>query len=798
MAAMSLFTVACVQETPYEKGEPDADGCYGVYFPAQASLEPQVIEPGQKTLDTIYVARTVTTGAIDVPVTVKGDSLELFTVGNTVSFADGQTESFLIIDYSKINLGVQYKLHLSIEDPQYASKYGEQSTLADFSVLIEKFELLGTGLFRDDLISALYGIPDFPEYEVEIYHKPTSPGSIYIKNAYTSLYPYNAPGEYVEEDKYFEINISNPDAVYVPYQGLGMDWGEGDFLVASFIDKYFKTTSSVYGTLKDKIITFPAQAILVSMEGLGGSFYYGNGSGMFRVCLPGAILADYSVGVKAGLTTEGAVPVKFTLGTDIKKVKYSVSEGELNVAQVDAKVAAILDGSEKNAAELTESKEVALTMEATGVYTIVTVGFDAEGNVQHSGSTVFTFVADSDPVPVVVSAGLGSAAKYAPAGVSTDTALEMWIYGEDLTEVKAAVFSYPSLVADEEGCIEELMETKSLNDSTLALANSTGYVTAVTKLVPGTEHFLVVWATNGYEEKVVFSNGYYTTGDPLPIYANYSIDDVNEDLLPESSEGYFGTYNYYALDYFGESPLRSYLGQVKIADSEIPDTEADEDGFVTEYVEVSGIFAAEAEKLGFDDTMTMEYYDGVLYQLPVYYDACENGGYYNAVMYLTESGDLYGHQNQYTMLGGFVDEGYIAFVDASGGYGFNGWLLRAFTDSNYATPEANLACYVDLLFVDPKVDDNGLAPAPDTPAETSKAQLNRIGRKINEMPSNYVETERGRIRSIIDSVKGVKSHTDFGKIMGERSDIKSVSFKAETISTSTDPKTPSVYRREYR
>lgn len=796
MAAMSLFTVACVEETPYEKGAPDADGCYGVYFPAQASLEPQVIEPGQKTLDTIYVARTVTTGAIDVPVTVKGDSLELFTVGNTVSFADGQTESFLIIDYSKINLGVQYKLHLSIEDPQYASKYGEQSTFADFSVLIEKFELIGTGLFRDDLISALYGIPDFPEYEVEIYHKPTSPGSIYLKNAYTSLYPYNAPGEYVEEDKYFEINISNPDAVYVPYQGLGMDWGEGDFLVASFIDKYFNTSSSVYGTLKDKIITFPAQAILVSMEGLGGSFYYGNGSGMFRVCLPGAILADYSVGVKAGLTTEGAVPVKFTLGTDIKKVKYSVYEGELNVAQVDAKVAAILDGSEKNVAEITESKEVALTMTATGVYTIVSVGFDAEGKPQYSGSTNFTFVADSDPVPVVVNAGLGSAAKYAPAKVDTDTALEMWIYGEDLTEVKAAVFSYPSLVADEEGCIKKLMETKSLADSTLALVNSTGYVTVVSKLVPGTEHYLAVWATNGYEEKVIFSNGYYTTGDPLPVYANYSLEDLDEKLAPKSSEGYFGTYNYYALDLVKGSPLRNYLGQVTIADSKRPDSDADEYGIVSEYVDVTGVIPG-AKEMGLKETLVFEYYDGYLYTMGDVLGQHKESGLYTYLYHMDgDTGGLY----DATIVGGFVDNGYLAFVNyyADQGLNINTLFVAGFGDEAMTDYKGGLVGYGDLLFVDPKVDDNGLAPAPDAPKETSKVELNTISRQINQWPANYVETERGRIRSIIDSVKGVKSHTDFGKIMGERSDIKSVSFKAETISTSTDPKTPSVYRREYR
>ena len=47
------------------------------------------------------------------------------------------------------------------------------------------------------------------------------------------------------------------------------------------------------------------------------------------------------------------------------------------------------------------------------------------------------------------------------------------------------------------------------------------------------------------------------------------------------------------------------------------------------------------------------------------------------------------------------------------------------------------------IFVDPKVDDNGLAPKPSS---VSKAQLNMISDMINEMPRNYVETERGGIR----------------------------------------------------
>ena len=45
--------------------------------------------------------------------------------------------------------------------------------------------------------------------------------------------------------------------------------------------------AGVWGTLKDGVITFPTNALLVTAEALGGKLYYGNTNGAFKVVLPG-------------------------------------------------------------------------------------------------------------------------------------------------------------------------------------------------------------------------------------------------------------------------------------------------------------------------------------------------------------------------------------------------------------------------------------------------------------------------------------------------------------------------------
>lgn len=802
MAAMSLFTVACVEEVPYEKGEADVDGCYGVYFPVQEAAGAHTYDPSMPTEIEFTVARTNTSGAITVPIDYTESHAGIFEVP-AAEFADGQSETTIKVTFPTSENGVNYSLSLAVNDPQYASKYQDGAVNMDFSVLRVEWKYF---------LNPKTGEPakfTFTQGWWEEVH--TGYVKYYEVNGVRTCQTVTDPMDYDGEIGYGfwgtaaaegegELNFKWYDAVNA----------EGKQIVELPVNYvYHHSTYDADVHMYDWYTYFTVvnpQAALAGVDYLtfvnkyGGSYitsYYDNGGFYFATAYfymigvggwsvdafdvvaeaEGFVRTDYSLDVKAALTTEGAVPVTFTLGADVAKVKYAAYEGELNVAQLEAKVGAIVDGTETAVAEVAASSTVAVTMPATGKYTLVAVAYDAEGNAQSSTSTVFTYVSADKPVPVVVTAGIGSADKYVPAGANTDTSLEIWVYGKDLVDVKVGVFSYPSLVSDMDACKEAVMKSKSISAENLALANGEGYVDVVTGLVPGTEHYLLVWASNGYETTFAMSDGFYTTGDPLPVYRNFSADDINEELLPATSEGYFGTYNYYGVDYFGDSPLRSYLGQVTIADSKEADLPADADGIVTEYVEVSGMFDAAAKKFGFDDTLTMEFYDGVLYQLPIYYDVCE-AGYYNSVLYLAVDGKLYGANNSYAMLGGFVDEGYIAFVDNSG-VGINGWLLRAFEDEAYSTTVGNMVCYTDLLFVDPKVDDNGLAPAPK-PASVSKSQLDRINDLINAAPTNYVETERGRIRSIIDSVKSVDMFDNFMGIKGER-DASSVAFEAELI-----------------
>ena len=779
LAALALASTACVKEAEYEKGPQDVEGCYGVYFPTQEVLGSNTIDPTAPTSMTLVVARQVSENAITVPISVKGDT-DVINIGEAV-FEDGQSETEVTIDFSTAEVGTTYKVELSIEGDEFASKYSDKATHSWFSVLIDTFECIGTGLLRDDLITALYNAPN-AEYEVEIYEYGSTPGKYYLKNAYTSKYPHNEEGDYVTEDKYFVVDASNPNKVSVPYQKLGMDWGYGEFYVTSFTDEVFNIDPSqaLYGKLVDKIITFPEKSIMVSMEQKLPSFYYGNGSGLFRICLPGAVLTDYTLKLKAGQSNKGVLPIMFTPGVDVAKVKYAVFEGELYAAGVEKNAAAIADGTQQSvevtAEQLDANNIINITLEETGVYTLVAVTYDAEGAAQKSASVSFGYVAAEDKVPVVVSAGIGSADKYVPSGVNTDTALECWIYGKDLQSVQMGVFSAIDLGKDAQACLAQVQASKPVSAEILEKINGEGYVSVVNKLNPGTEYCLIVVASNGFETKAVLSDGAYTTGDPHPVYMSFTMDDLSDELIPESSADYFGTYNYYARTFNedGDAILdtRSYLGQVTISDSETPDSAPDEYGIVTEYMTVSGIVPY-AASVGLDDTFEVEYYDGVVYAG----NATLTGqpmGYYTALYTGDENGKLY---NAY-LLGGFVEEGYLAFVNmyADQGVNISGYFLAAFEDAAYTKYAGPFDAFLDILLVDPAKDDSGLAPKPTAP---STAQLKQISNTLKQGPTNYVETPRGNFRSIIDKAKQTPVlRGQFTNIEGER-DAKAVSFSSE-------------------
>lgn len=814
MAAFSLLAVSCQEEIAYTPGEPDLDGCYGVYFPTQEASGSHTVDPSEAPEVNFTVKRLEADGEIVVPVNVTVSEEGIFNVSE-LKFADGQTDATLKVSFAKAKPGVEYSLTLDITDPQYALVYGQNPTYLTYSVIIEKYELLGKAMIREGLITGYETNPTGIEWEVEVYTKETNPGWYYFKDAYISA-PFNQGWEQnqgwdmMPSGSYLTINAENPARVYMPFQNLGCSWGYGWMYAGSIAPEAgISGGTPAYGTLVDGVISFPEKSMVfgeTEYENL--ALFQSNAKGIFRICLPGAVLTDYTMSLKSGFSEDGQHPVSFKFGADLQTIRYAAYAGMLSNEEYQEKVNEV--AADANAAVVTKpaadeegnvpAAVVNLSFDKTGVYTLVAVGYDKDNVPQNTAALVLEYVAAGDEVPVMVSAGLGSAAKYAPQGYSIENALEFYVYGQDLREAKIGLFTLSDLVTNQEGCIKSLLSSSALPAEVLNTINTDVLVDIFYGLTPGTEYYLLVYASNGYEETIIISDPYSTGGDALPVYKNFSAADIKEDLLPATSEGYFGTYNYYA-KYAG--PLREYFGQVTIADSEYPDQGPDEDGFMDEFVEITGLFAGLQTQFGIaSDKMNFDYYRGVIYALenPLGFGSHAEIGDFYVGMSMGNTGPNIYVGYDYLMLGGFVDEGYLAFVTApqyeQKGYVMDSFFLMAYSDE-YNTPLGYLDYITSPLLVDPAVDDNGLAPAKAQRSTMSRETLSRLSYDINT-DINFVETERGHIRTAIDKMLAAEK---MPKAVGTMAGIKgeweapAVEFKAEDAGHIQVPVSSPVYKK---
>ena len=142
LLAFSFIAVSCKnKEFEYIPGDPETSGCYGVYFPTQDASGSHTYDPSMERSVTITVSRTNSTGAITVPYTVTTSEDGVFNFG-TINFADGQTETELVVTFPNAKLGTEYSFSVQVEDKQYASLYNEGAIALDFSVLIVEMKTL--------------------------------------------------------------------------------------------------------------------------------------------------------------------------------------------------------------------------------------------------------------------------------------------------------------------------------------------------------------------------------------------------------------------------------------------------------------------------------------------------------------------------------------------------------------------------------------------------------------------------------------------------------------------------------
>jgi len=808
-----LAACAQVEEPEYVKGQPDLEGCYGVYFPEAGVSE--TLDPTQEPKKTFRMVRTVYDGAITVPVVVSASEEGIFEVGE-VSFEDGQKETTFEVTFPNAKEGVQYKLNLSVEDPQYASVYMDYPLSVSYSVMRVSWVYFGVDASGQEIAATN------PAEAARVTWKQTIWGETHtgiikyyevngVRTCVTVTEPLqyeqgtgygfwgtaDAPAAGTEVDSKYELSfywypskdnvlyLEEPQFVYVESQ---FDGQPHNAYFADYYVYYNFFNAQYKGGWPN------AESFYTTNESQPRNYYDGNGGFYFMergICLEGTtagiwgkdgdqlvgmadgfIRVDYSINVEADYTDNGTAAVSFVCGADVAKIKYAIYEGKLSESDKKAKAGEIASGKESTAREIEVedgSAEISVTLQNSGIYTIVAVACDKSGTAQDYDSAAFSFVAsgEEEEYTVALTCGITSAERH--KGVNTDTNLEIYAYGEDIQVARAAVFSAMDLVSDQGACVNALLQSEPLTAQQLEAINGAGWSAVVGGLMPGTEYYLLVYAANEYSEKLFISKASAkTTGKPLPIYDNYTLDSLVEELMTSKSEDLFGQYNFYGRDIFGDNPsMRTFLGKVTISDSDTPDSEPDADGLKDEYVNISGFFA-NSVAAGFigSDKLEFDYYDGMLYWIPDQTLPEGPKGYSGAVYVGDSSKDKWGYTANMALLGIPVADGYLAFVANPGyngqGFNFDGICSIALKDG---AQQGWLEKIADILIVDPAKDDNGVAPA------SVQKKLNAI--RNAKYVYNYVELPEYRkyrageaIKAAVDAADAVEAYNDFMTVQG--------------------------------
>jgi len=767
-AAVAFGFASCAdQAEEFKKGTVDAAGCYGVYFPAQKTNV--ILDPADPTVDTILVARTKTEGAITVPYTLK-DANNIF-VASELKFEDGQTESYIALAFDSAQVGVTYKLSIAIEDPNYASQYTSNAIAIDIAVTREKWNSLGMAKYTD------YWFMN-KAYDVEILQNDNDKNKYRLIDAYKGIdADYAAEGyTVVEPTSVLEFQVLKPGDVFadvtITEKGLvAYPMVHTGFIHPSYNDEVvllhpcnFSSHDTEDTWLFNKVLQYQENGLPAGIQfapyyymmSVGGWNYADAnaipGDGGIQFIFPGAVLTDYSLEIVEDFAVEGKQDVAFVFGADVAFVDFGAYDGALNANQIDSKIDGILAGTDSAVVRLDSTSVVTLEFPATGQYTIVAVAYDADSVPETAESLVINYVAKSDSVPVDIFAELVSTKKYErTANLSSNNYLELTVYGSDLVDVKMGLFPTLKFKSDPDYYIEYVAEGDeeeevdfTVSDKVLEKINEGGYTDIYTGLNPGTSYTLVVVASNGFEQGIALAEA-TTTGDPLPIFMTYEGTDIDDDLLPATISGYEKKYDFYAIRGYGDSGIRELISTV--------DMVAVDDSTI----KVVGMFGEDAAYFKMHDTVYFEYYQGVLYTLAtaMYGDK----GYHAAVRWYCSAGYL-GWANNYAMVGGFVDEDHIAFVDGGTPYGINGMALTAYTDSAFSAKAGDIEIYLEPMFVTAGYYDENLEPTK------VNARLNRISAALKAPRTNYVQTEIAYFRSTVDNFWNAQKIASCGSMAG--------------------------------
>lgn len=532
------FITAC-NDSDFEAG-PAVDGAQ-VYFPENVATQHSISDDVSSI--TVPVKRIAKDAAMSVAILAEEPS-GLFTIPSSVVFAAGEDTANLLITFDRTRLedGVEYPISFLINDEDNTTPYGNRTL--DITVAPWPWNELGTGKYREDWMCNFFS-GEHIEIDVTIHEHKSRPGVYMIEEMFGWPYMTEFFGatqaELSAQFSYTSSNIvidcSDPEAVTIARQSSGIRENNHDY--GTF---YIFSDPDAPGTLVNGVITFPDDAVIIACDGSSSDAgaYAANGSGMFRIILPGIELTDYSLsaaygGMKADVDNEAVrAVIDFSYGADVTGISYLFMNGNL-AAAADQVAEAVLAGDIQNIYEVSdftvgaEKVSIEAGLAAPAIYTVFALPKDRTGALiaeQISAAPFYFPGLNGGPIPDCdAAAELMAVSDFNPAYLPVypeHTSIACVVTGTQLTA--ATIYLNTTALIDniESGAmgltLDEVIDTygQQLSAAQLQVILSNGYwATIFGNLAPDTSFTLAIKATSVYGKSVLTkSNAFSTSAAP--------------------------------------------------------------------------------------------------------------------------------------------------------------------------------------------------------------------------------------------------------------------------------------------
>jgi len=274
---------SCKDDNPEREPSPlTPAGCQGVYFPS-TNITSTEIDPADPTEITITIERTNTSGAVEVPITITTNDDNVYVVPQRISFAAGEKSVQFQVTFPTADVGITYRLSLTVQGDEYVNPYGVGSPAMNTNVTRIKWDPLPPFIYMDGAFQAFWSIDYQPMYVTTETASVGGATRYQFKNIFARVatfmddngifngFPYNDPEDIDEDQDWICVITVNPDgSVSMAPNDIGVDWGYGMISIGSYYG-YFSTDINSYplGYVEGDKIIFPAGSLYITLADYG-------------------------------------------------------------------------------------------------------------------------------------------------------------------------------------------------------------------------------------------------------------------------------------------------------------------------------------------------------------------------------------------------------------------------------------------------------------------------------------------------------------------------------------------------